>query len=57
MGELTQRLEQQADEIAKAGHNGWGNTMREAAVEIERLTEKIKALEEVVVGKAGPTIY
>ncbi len=28
---LRGQLLKQADEIAKAGHNGWGNTMREAA--------------------------
>ena len=37
-------LRSQADEIASAGHAGWGNTMRDAADEIDRLrTEAVAA--------------
>lgn len=35
--DLVGQLRRQAVEIAKAGHNGWGNTMLLAADEIERL--------------------
>lgn len=34
---LVELLRTQAKEIADAGHNGWGNTMLDAANEIERL--------------------
>lgn len=40
-------LRTQADEIAAAGHAGWGNTMRDAAAEIERLTGAMGAALEV----------
>jgi hypothetical protein len=35
--DLVELLEAQAREIAQAGHNGWGNTMLEAAAEIAAL--------------------
>ena len=35
--DIVERLRQQAREIAKEGIAGWGNTMLEAADEIERL--------------------
>ncbi len=38
-------LRKAADEIARAGHNGWGNTCTLAADEIERLTERLATLE------------
>lgn len=38
-------LRQQAKEIADAGHNGWGNTMIEAADEIEKLNA-LKPIDE-----------
>ena len=34
---LVRLLRQQALEIAEEGHNGWGNTMIEAATTLERL--------------------
>ena len=37
MNDVCERLTNQASEIASAGHNGWGNTMLEAAEEISRL--------------------
>lgn len=43
--ELVKLLNQQANEIASAGHNGWGNTMRDAADKLEELQERIYQLE------------
>jgi hypothetical protein len=43
MGDLIERLRQQAAEIASAGHNGWGNTMTEAADELARKDAEIAA--------------
>jgi hypothetical protein len=37
MSEICEQLTTQAGEIARAGHNGWGNTMLAAAEEIARL--------------------
>ncbi len=37
MTDLCEQLTNQAGEIARAGHNGWGNTMLAAADEIARL--------------------
>lgn len=33
--DLIDLARQQADEIARAGHNGWGNTMTELAAALE----------------------
>lgn len=41
-------LRQAAEEIAKAGHNGWGNTCLQAADEIATLTAKVAELEAKV---------
>lgn len=38
---LVGQLRVQAAEIAADGHNGWGNTMTDAADEIERLSNGI----------------
>ena len=38
-------LRQQAEEIADAGHCGWGNTMLLAADEIERLNDILQTIE------------
>lgn len=35
--DIVELLKQQAQEIAKEGHDGWGNTMIWAAEEIEKL--------------------
>lgn len=35
--DIVELLKQQAQEIAKEGHDGWGNTMTWAAEEIEKL--------------------
>ena len=43
--ELVKILNRQANEIASEGHNGWGNTMREAADKLEELQEHIYHLE------------
>jgi len=44
--EYAKRLRQAADEIAKAGHYGWGNTCTFAADHIERLTAELEALRD-----------
>ena len=44
--EYAKRLRQAADEIAKAGHYGWGNTCVFAADHIERLTAELKDLRD-----------
>lgn len=36
-------LRQCAEEIAKAGHNGWGNTCSQAADEVATLTARVAA--------------
>ena len=41
---LIEILRKQAAEVAAAGHNGWGNTMIDAAVEIDRLREEVDGL-------------
>lgn len=41
-------LRKQADEIAKAGLPGWGNTMAEAAYEIEALRYSLHLDEELI---------
>jgi len=46
--ELVKILNQQSNEIASAGHNGWGNTMRDAADKLEELQERIYQLENGV---------
>jgi len=44
--ELIEHLRTQADEIASAGHAGWGNTMRDAADKLERIdAERGKSLD------------
>jgi hypothetical protein len=43
--ELVKTLNHQANEIASAEHNGWSNTMREAADKLEELQERIYQLE------------
>ena len=35
--DIADTLEKQALEIAEDGHNGWGNTMADAALEIKKL--------------------
>jgi len=35
--QLIEQLRAQANEIASAGHTGWGNTMRDAADKLERI--------------------
>ena len=40
--ELLSLLDRQADEIAKAGLCGWGNTMLDAAAAIRELTAQLK---------------
>ena len=37
--EIADLLKKQAEEIANAGHNGWGNGMRCAETELRRLHE------------------
>lgn len=48
--DLIQRLRAQADEIAKAGHSGWGNASAFAADEIERLRAERDALKARIEG-------
>ena len=43
--ELVKILNQQANEIASEGHNGWSNTVRDAADKLEELQERIYQLE------------
>ena len=43
MSDIVELLHKQAAEIAAAGRNGWGNTMADAADEIERLCKKLNA--------------
>ena len=44
--DLIRRLREQAGEIASSGHAGWGNTMTDAADEIERLREAVSRANE-----------
>ena len=45
--EIVDKLKAQAIEIANEGHNGWGNTMTEAAEEIESLKAQTAPVAEV----------
>ena len=45
--EIIDRLKQQAKEIADAGHAGWGNTMLNAAEELERLSSIISSSDDI----------
>lgn len=47
MSELINTLREQAAEIAKEGHNGWGNTMTAAADELSRLRARVERLENL----------
>ena len=38
--DIVKLLEKQAQQIANENHHGWGNTMLEAATEIERLRQQ-----------------
>ena len=55
--EIIDRLKAQAIEIANEGHNGWGNTMIEAAEKIESLKPQKAPVAEVPcsVGLVGLT--
>lgn len=53
--QLIKMLLQQANEIASAGHNGWGNTMREAADRIMAKRDRIFELENEVAKRAPNT--
>lgn len=48
--DIVELLKQQAQEIAKEGHDGWGNTMTWAAEEIE----KLRAAQQSVQRTASP---
>jgi len=50
--QLIKMLLQQANEIASSGHNGWGNTMREAADLIIAKRERIFELENEAAKRA-----
>lgn len=41
MSDIIDLLRSQAQEIADEGHDGWGNTMIEAAATIARITEEL----------------
>ena len=48
--DLIKLLKKQAAEIAKEGHNGWGNTMLEAANRLDTGNELARALNEELTG-------
>jgi hypothetical protein len=50
--DLVKQLRQQAEEIAKEGHAGWGNTMLEAADRLERKDADLWAI-DAELRKAG----
>jgi hypothetical protein len=51
--DLVKRLREAADEIARAGHNGWGNTCMEAADALERLSQQAEPVDYVALQKLG----
>jgi activator of 2-hydroxyglutaryl-CoA dehydratase len=44
--DITETLKNQATEIAEEGHAGWGNTMLNAALEIDRLRNELSVAEK-----------
>lgn len=52
--ELSALLRRQATEIAREGHNGWGNTMTQAAAELERLRGSLENLEVQAIRDIAP---
>lgn len=53
---LVKLLRSQANEIADSDHNGWGNTMTDAADEIERLHAELAEFRRLVIAiKTGVT--
>ena len=52
MAEICELLKEQAEEIAKEGHNGWGNTMLDASVTITRLEQELEGYKN-----EGQTLY
>ncbi len=51
--ELVSILQQQSIEIANAGHNGWGNTMSDAAQTISAQQQQIAVYREAWINKAA----
>ena len=50
---MIELLHKQAAEIAAAGHKGWGNTMTDAASEIERLVVALERVHAAINSGAG----
>jgi hypothetical protein len=49
-------LRMAAEEIAKAGHNGWGNTCDQAAAEVDRLEALVRSLDSQLLAARFPGI-